>query len=103
MRRIENQPHQATSHSSRNRDSHDPTQAKEEDTLPVHRAEGSVAETDTDSGTGDAHGRRHRQLVLREDEHRDGGAEFHRAASAGGVVGDFVTHDYSNQYISLRG
>ncbi len=95
MRRIQNQPHQTTSHSSRNWDRHDPTKTKEEDTLPVDSARSTVAETNANSGAGDAHGRRHGQFVLREHEHGDGGAEFHRAASAWGVVGDFVAHDCS--------
>jgi len=101
MRRIQHQPHETTSQSARNRDGHDPTQTKEADTLPVNRTDGTVAETDADSGAGDAHGRGHGQLILRKDEHGDGGAEFHRAASAGGVVGDFVAHDCYNIIASV--
>ncbi|KAK6833440.1 hypothetical protein PG987_008134 [Apiospora arundinis] len=75
----------ATSKGTGDGDGHDPRQHEQTDSLPVDGLDGAVAETDTDGGTGDAHRRRHRQRVLREDENGDGGTHFHGAASAGGV------------------
>jgi hypothetical protein len=70
-----------------------PGEEQETNTLPVDSLEGSVAETDTDGGTGDTHGGGHWQLVLREDEDGDGGTHFHGGTTRWGVVGDLVTHD----------
>ena len=93
MRRINEQSHQATTDGSGNGDSHDPSQEQEANTLEVDGLEGTIAQTDTDGRASDAHGCGDGQGVLGEHEDGDGGAEFHRGATAGGVVGDFVTHD----------
>lgn len=53
---------------------HDPGEEQEAHTLPVDGFESSVAETDTDCGTGDAHGCGDGKFVLREDEDGDGSA-----------------------------
>lgn len=62
--------------------------------MPIHSLQGSVAKTNTNSGTGDAHGRRYRKRELREDENGDGGTHFHGTATGWGVVRDFVAHDF---------
>ena len=54
-------------------DSHDPGEEQESNTLPVDSFERSVAETDTDCGTSDAHRGGNWKLVLREDKDRDSG------------------------------
>lgn len=53
---------------------HDPGEEQESHTLPVDGFESPVAETDTDCGTGDAHGCGDGKFVLREDEDGDGSA-----------------------------
>lgn len=53
---------------------HDPGEEQESHTLPVDGFESSVAETDTDCGTGDAHRCGDGKFVLREDEDGDGSA-----------------------------
>lgn len=79
MRRVEEQTHEHTADGAGDGDSHDPGEDEKADTLEVDSLEGAVAETDADRGTGDAHGRRHGQRILREDEDGDGGAHFHGA------------------------
>lgn len=56
VRRVEEQPHEDTTDGSSNGDSHDPGEDEETDSLPVHGLDGTVAETNTDGGTSDAHG-----------------------------------------------
>lgn len=56
VRRIQEQAHQATTKSTSNRNSHDPSQEQETNTLEVDSLEGTVAETDADGGARDAHG-----------------------------------------------
>lgn len=93
MRRIQNQPHQTSGQRSCNGDRHDPSQSQQSHPLPVDGLEGAIAQTDPDSRACNAHGRRHGQLVLTEDKDCNGGAQFHRAPTAGRVVGDLITHD----------
>ena len=50
---------------------------KETDTLEVNSLEGTVAKTNTDSTTCEAHGGRDWKGELREDENGDGGAHLH--------------------------
>lgn len=92
-RRIQRQPHQASTNQARNRDSHDPREEQQTDTLPIDSLKSAIAETHTDRGARDTHARRHGKRVLREDEDGDGGAHFHGRTARGGVVGDFVAHD----------
>jgi hypothetical protein len=94
VRSIEEKTHENTSEGSCDRNGCDPGEEQKTDTLEVDGFEGSVAETDSDSGTGDAHGGRDWERELGEDEDSDSGSHFHGATSAGGVVRDFVTHDY---------
>lgn len=101
MRRVQRQTHQTPTDQTGNRHGHDPGEEKEADTLPVDSLEGTVAQTDTDGGAGDAHGGRHGQGVLREDEDGDGGAQFHGRTTAGGVVGELVTHDCNGLLASV--
>lgn len=95
MRSVDEQAHQATSKGTSDGNGHDPGQQQQTHPLEVDGLEGTVAQTDADSGAGDAHRRRDGEGVLREDQDGDGGAQFHRATAAGGVVGDLVAHDYS--------
>jgi hypothetical protein len=62
-----------------NGDGHDPGEDEETHSLPVDGLDGSVAQTDTDGGAGDAHGGGHGQGVLREDEDGESGTHFHGA------------------------
>jgi hypothetical protein len=77
MRGVNEQAHETPTNGASNRNSHDPSKQQETNTLPVNSLERAIAETDTDSSTGDTHGGRDRQRILREDEDGDGGAHFH--------------------------
>ena len=77
VRRIEHDTHGQTTNGARNGNGHDPGEYEQTHSLPVHRAEATVAETDTDGGASDAHGGRDRQRELREHEHGDGSAQLH--------------------------
>ena len=92
-RGVEEQTHGDTTDEASNGDGHDPGEEQETHTLPVDSLEGTVAQTDTDGGTGDAHRGGHWQLVLGEDEDGDGGAHLHGRTAGRGVVGDLVAHD----------
>jgi hypothetical protein len=94
VRGVEQDGHHAATNEAGNGDGHDPGEDQEADSRPVDGLVGTVAQTDTDGGTSDAHGRRDGQLELREEQDGDGGTHLHGRATAGGVVGDLVTHDY---------
>lgn len=94
MRSIEEQTHQATGQSSGNGNGHDPSKQQKSDTLEVDCPEGTIAETHANGGTGDTHGGRDGEGVLREDKDGNGSTHFHGGTTAGRVVGDLVTHDY---------
>ena len=91
---VEGETHESSTDETGNGDGHDPGEEQETHTLPVDGLEGTVAQANTDSGTGDAHGSGHWQLVLGEDEDGDGGAHLHGRTTGRGVVGDLVAHDY---------
>lgn len=101
MRRINCQPHQTTTNQASNRHRHDPREEQQAYSLPVDCLEGSVAETDTDGRARDAHRCRDGERILREDEDGDGGAHFHGGATRGGVVCEFVAHDYCSSVSQL--
>lgn len=90
---IEEQTHQTSTESASDRDSHDPRKQQKTNTLEVNSLEGSVAETDANGGTSDTHRGRDREGVLREYKDSDGSTHFHGGTTAGGVIGDLVTHD----------
>lgn len=90
---VEEESHQHTTEGAGNGNGHDPREEKKTDSLEVDSLEGAVAETNANSGAGDAHGGGNGEGELRKDKHGDGGAHLHGAASAGGVVGDLVTHN----------
>ena len=90
---VEHQSHQDATDETGNRDSHDPGEEQETDTLPVDSLDVAVAETHADGRASDAHGRRDGESVLREEENGDGGTHLHGRATAGGVVGELVSHD----------
>lgn len=94
MRSVEGQAHEAASDQAGNGNGHDPGEHEETDTLPVDSLEGTVAQTDADGGTSDAHGGRDGERVLGEDEDGDGGAHLHGGATRRRVVGDLVAHDW---------
>ena len=77
MRRVEQDTHEHTGDGACNRDRHDPGDDKQAHTLPVHCLVGAVAETYTNSGTGNAHGGRDWQRELREQKHGDSSAHLH--------------------------
>lgn len=93
MRSIEEETHGDTTNETCNGDGHDPGEEQKANSLPVDGLGGTVAETDTDSGTGDAHGCRDGELVLREDENGDGSTHLHGRTSRRRVIGDLVAHD----------
>lgn len=93
MRSIKDQSHEYTSESASDRNRSNPCNDEEAYTLEVDSLEGTVAKTDSDSGSCNAHGRGHRQLVLRENEDCHSSTHLHGAATARTVVGDFVAHD----------
>lgn len=93
MRSVNEQSHQHSTEGTSNRNRQNPCSKQEADSLPVDSLDGTVAQTNTDGGTGDAHRSRNGEGILGEDEDGEGGAHFHGGSSAWGVVGDFVTHD----------
>lgn len=94
MRGVQQDAHQAATNETGDGDGHDPGEDQETDSLPVDSLEGTVAETDTDSGASNAHGGGDGQLELREQKNGNGGTHLHGRTTAGRVVGDLVTHDY---------
>lgn len=93
VRSVEDDAHGQTTNGASDGNGHDPREDEETNSLPVDSLDGSVAETDTNGGTGDAHGGGDGERVLGEDQDSKGGTHFHRATSAGRVVGDLVAHD----------
>ncbi len=89
---VEEDSHQAATDETGNGDGHEPGENHEEDRLPVDSLGASVAQTDTDGGTSNAHGRENGKGLLGEDEDGDGGTHLHGRTTAGGVVSDLVTH-----------
>ena len=96
VRSIEEETHENSTEGTGDWDGHDPGEEKETDSLEVYSLQSTVAETDTNGGTGDAHGGGDWEGELREDEDGDSGTHLHRGTSAWGVVCDLVTHDYSH-------
>lgn len=94
MRRVEEETHENPAQRAGNGDGGDPGDDEQADTLEIDGLQCAVAEADTDGGAGNAHRCRHGERELRKDQYSDGGAHLHRAATAGGVVCDLVTHDY---------
>ena len=93
MRSVDEETHDATSQGTGNGDGHEPTESKETNSLPVNSLIGTVAETNTNGGTSDAHGGGNGELVLGEDKDSDGSGQLHGATTRRRVVGDLVTHD----------
>ena len=93
---VEEDAHNDAAERSGNGDRGDPRDDEQRDPLPVDGLEGAVAEANADGGARDAHRGRDGERELREDEHGDGGAHLHGAATTGGVVGDLVAHDCWN-------
>lgn len=69
-RGVDDNPNQATRDNTSNRQGNDPAHVDPGDHTPVDRPPGTVAETNTDSGTGDTLGGGNRQLEL--SRHDDG-------------------------------
>jgi hypothetical protein len=90
---IQEERHRDSSNCAGDGNGHDPSRYEEADTLPVDSLEGTIAEANTDCGSGNAHGGRDGEGELRENEDSDGGAHFHAAAARRRVVGDLVAHD----------
>jgi hypothetical protein len=78
VRGVENDSHGETTNGTGDGDGHDPGEGEETNSLPVNSFDGSVAETDTDGGTGNTHGGRHGEGVLREDQDGESGTHLHR-------------------------
>jgi hypothetical protein len=79
MGSVEDDGHGNTTDGSSDGDGHDPREDEETDSLPVDGLDGAIAETDTDGGTGDAHGGGDGEGVLRKDEDGKRGTHFHGA------------------------
>lgn len=94
VRRIENQGHEYTSESASDGNRSNPCNDEEAYSLEVDSLEGTVAKTNSDSGSCDAHRRRHRQFVLGEDKDGHSSTHLHGAATARTVVCDLVAHNY---------
>jgi hypothetical protein len=94
VRSIEKKTHENTAKGASDGDGGDPRKHEETNSLPVDSLEGTVAETDTYSGTSNAHGGGDWKRVLGEDENSDGSTHFHGGASAWRVIGELVTHDW---------
>lgn len=77
MRSVDDEAHQASGDGTSDGDSEDPACQEETDTLPVDGTKLAIAQTDTDRGTGDAHGSGGRQMILREDEDSDRSTKLH--------------------------
>lgn len=90
---VDGKSHEAAADETGNGDGHDPREEEKAESLPVDGPPGTVAETDTDGGAGDAHGGGDGEGVLGEDENGDGGTHLHGGTTARGVVGELVTHD----------
>lgn len=67
MRSVEQQAHKNTSKSTCDGDGGDPSREKEANSLPVDCFEGTVAKTDANGSTCDAHRCRDGKGILRED------------------------------------
>lgn len=79
MRSVEDDTHGQTTDGTGDGDRHDPGEDEKTNSLPVDGLDGSIAETDTDGSTGNAHGGRDRKGVLREDQDSERGTHFHGA------------------------
>jgi hypothetical protein len=79
VRSVEDDGHGETTDGTGDRDGHDPGEGKETNSLPVDSLVSSVAKTDTNSGTSDAHRGGDGERVLREDQDSERGTHFHRA------------------------
>ena len=93
VRSIEEETHNHPRQGPSNRDSQDPRQQQQANTLKVDGLDGAIAQSHPDGGARDTHGGRHGQRELRKDKHGDGRAHLHGAAPAGRVVRDLVAHD----------
>ena len=78
---VENDTHGKTTNGTGNGDGHDPGEDKETNTLPIDSLDGTVAETNTDGSTSDAHGCRDGKGVLREDENSKRSTHLHGATT----------------------
>ena len=94
VRSIEHQPHQHTRKRTRDGNGSNPRQQQEAYSLEIDSLHGTVTKTYTNCSTGDAHGCRNRERVLREEKDGNGSAHLHRRASARRVVGDLIAHHY---------
>lgn len=79
VRSVENDAHGHTADGTGNGNGHDPREDEETDSLPVYSLDGTVAKTDTDGGTSDAHGGGDGERVLREDQDGERSTHFHGA------------------------
>lgn len=93
VRGVKGKSHKTSTDETGDGDGHDPGENEEEDSLPVDSLDVAVAKTDTDGGTSNTHGGRDRELVLGEDKDGDSSTHLHGGTTAGGVVGDLVTHN----------
>lgn len=93
MRGVKCKTHQTTTDETGDWNGHDPGEEQETHSLPVDGLVGTVAKTDTDSGTSDTHGSGDWELVDGENENGDGGTHLHGGTTGWRVVSDLVTHD----------
>jgi hypothetical protein len=77
---VQEETHEASRKSTSNGNGHDPGEEEETNTLEVDSLDSTVAKTDTNGSTSDAHRGGDGKLVLGEDKDGDGGTQLHRAA-----------------------
>jgi len=90
-RRVDDNTNQATRDNTSNREGNDPAHVDPGDHAPVDRPPGTVAETNTDSGTGDTLGGRNRELELGGHDDCNCRTKLHCETTRGRVQSDAVT------------
>lgn len=92
-RRVHGKSHKSTANKTCNWDGHDPGEEQKANTLPVDSLVGTIAQSDSNGSTSDAHGGGDRKLVLGEDEDGNSGTHLHRRSTRWRMVCELVTHD----------
>lgn len=80
MRSIKEQAHNNAAEGAGDGNCKDPCEEQKTNSLEINCFQCTVAETDADGSTSDAHGGRDRERELRECKDGDGGTHLHGAA-----------------------
>lgn len=97
---VKNDSGEATSHGTNGGDGEDPSGNDPSQSFPVERFDISVAKSNSESSSGDAHGRGDGKSVLRSEENGNGGSELHAESSRGRVESESVSED-SHDVVSV--